>query len=201
MRSKNSVLAASLAVAGILLSGGAAAESGFATGVGPSVVNHVDFSIVIPSVLRFQVGTAGVGNIDTITFQPGAAILGDSSSVAATAGSGDLGNGAVTVLARGNNGTITIATAVTGGGNGMDNGTPADGYISWDDITTTSVAGIGGGVTAPTLLNAGIANVLLVPPSGKVNNRTATWTYAYDNVAFPAAGTYTGQVTYTASMP
>ena len=34
-----------------------------------------------------------------------------------------------------------------------------------------------------------------------VTNRTATWSYEFDNAAVYGAGTYAGQVVYTATMP
>jgi hypothetical protein len=49
--------------------------------------------------------------------------------------------------------------------------------------------------------------VTLTPPSGKVMNRDAKWTFTYLNSAVVAPGTYGGtnvnnsRVTYTASMP
>ena len=39
------------------------------------------------------------------------------------------------------------------------------------------------------------------PNEQAVTNRTATWNFAYSNTAVAAPGTYTGQVTYTATMP
>jgi hypothetical protein len=165
------------------------------------VANNLNLSIVIPAFLYFRVGTDSA-TIDTITFSPLAANLGNSGSVAGTGG--DAGGGtAANVAARGNNGQITIGTTVTGGGLGMSNGTPADGYINYNEITTgTSSANI----PAPALANAGVANVLVllgggVAGAGKVTNRTAVWTYGYANTTVPSAGTYTGVVTYTATMP
>ena len=47
-----------------------------------------------------------------------------------------------------------------------------------------------GGTSAPVLTTG-----------TKVTSQTANWTFAYANTVTPAAGTYTGTVTYTASMP
>ncbi|MFM9902668.1 MAG: hypothetical protein ACKVOT_16770, partial [Polaromonas sp.] len=49
--------------------------------------------------------------------------------------------------------------------------------------------------------NGGTANPTFNTGSTKVTTRTANWTYAYANTVTPAAGTYNGTVTYTASMP
>jgi hypothetical protein len=81
----------------------------------------------------------------------------------------------------------------------MDNGTPADGYISFAEVGTTSSDAAN--FPAPALANAGIANVNVALNAGKVTNRTAVWTYAYLNNTIPSAGTYNGTVTYTATMP
>jgi hypothetical protein len=195
-------LAAGLAAAGLLFAGNAAAESGFNTTTPTSTVAaRVDFRIVIPQFLQFQVGTAG-GTIDQITFSPLAANVGNA--VAQAGAGGDQGGGAVSVVARGNGGNITITPTNNSAGAGLGTGTVADGFISYAEITTATSAGTGGGINAPTLSNAGGTTVVLVPPSGRVNNRTATWTYSYANTTTPSAGTFGtsgGQVTYTATMP
>lgn len=196
-------LAAGLAAAGMLFAGNAAAESGFDTTVPTSTVAaRVDFRIIIPQFLQFQVGTAGVGSIDTVTFTVPAASVGNSVAQAGTGG--NLGVGAVSVVARGNGGNITITPTNNSAGTGLGTGTPADGFISYAEITTATSAGTGGGIGAPTLSNAGGTTVTLIPPSGKVNDRTATWTYSYANTTTPSAGTFGtagGRVTYTATMP
>jgi hypothetical protein len=201
MKSNLKKLAAAVAITGSAFTGTAHAASGTDTTSLYSVANNLNLSIVIPAFLYFRVGTDSA-TIDTITFSPLAANLGNSGSVAGTGG--DAGGGtAANVAARGNNGQITIGTTVTGGGLGMSNGTPADGYINYNEITTgTSSANI----PAPALANAGVANVLVllgggVAGAGKVTNRTAVWTYGYANTTVPSAGTYTGVVTYTATMP
>jgi len=71
--------------------------------------------------------------------------------------------------------------------------TPAD-IIPWTEILATSSATE---FAAPAV--GASANPTL--SGGKVTNRTATWSFAYSNSAVPAPGTYTGQVTYTATMP
>lgn len=204
-RAKMNVLAISLAAAGLLLAAGAKAESGFdATTPTSTVANRVDFRIVIPQFLSFRVGTVGSGAafIDTVTFTVPAANVGDSGVIAGTGG--DAGGGAVNVAARGNGGSITITPTNDSTSLGLGTGTASDGYIDYAEISTASAAGIGGGIGAPTLSNAGGTTVTLVPPSGKVNNRTATWTYSYLNTTTPSSGTYGsfgGRVTYTATMP
>jgi hypothetical protein len=197
MKSNLKKLAVAVAMVGTVSSGSAMAASGLDTGSPFSVGNALDLRIVIPAFLYFRVGTDNA-TTNMITFSPTVAQLGDANPVAGTGGDASAGSGA-NVTARGNNGQITIATTVTGAGSGMDNGTPADGYISFAEVGTTSSDAAN--FPAPALANAGIANVNVALNAGKVTNRTAVWTYAYLNNTIPSAGTYNGTVTYTATMP
>ncbi len=185
--------AAAIAALGAV-SGNVFAESGTDTTAPFSVANRVDFSIVIPAVLYFRVGTDAGGSIDVVTFSPAAAIVGDSSVVAGSGG--DAGGGKVNVTVRGNNGQVTIATSVASP-NGLGTGNAADGFVSYGEIATGSNDG---NVPAPVLANAGIPNVNVVLSANKSTNRTAVWTYTYANSTMPTAGTYSGRATYTATM-
>jgi hypothetical protein len=197
-------LVAAMAVAAASLVGSAYAASGTNTAaVGPrTVANPVNFSIVIPAFLYFQVGTVGATN--TMLFSTPAANVGNSTAVAPTGGDAPAAGGpGVNVVVRGNNGQVVISTAVASA-TGLGTGTAADGFINYNQISTTSsdVAN----VPAPALANAGIANVNValgggIAGAGKVTNRAAVWTYSYLNTTFPSAGTYTGSATYTATMP
>jgi hypothetical protein len=202
MKSNLKKVVVAVAMVGSMFSGSAMAASGTDTAAPYSVANNLDLRIVIPAFLYFRVGTDDAST-NMITFSPTAAALGDSNPVAGTGGDAAAGSGA-NVTARGNNGQITIATTVTGGGNGLGTGTPADGFINYNEITTSSSDA--GNFPAPLLANAGIANVNValgggLAGAGKVTNRTAVWTYAYANTTVPSAGTYNGTVTYTATMP
>jgi hypothetical protein len=96
------------------------------------------------------------------------------------------------VLARvyGNSGQITITVSNSA------NLVSGSDTIPFSQITATSsaaatlpVPAMSGGSVNP-VLNAG----------GRITNRSATWRFRYANTVTPAAGTYNGQVTYTASM-
>jgi len=176
------------------VSGHVLAESGTSTNAPFSVANRVDFSLVIPAVLYFRVGTDAAATIDVITFSPAAANVGDSSVIAGVGG--DATGGKVNVTVRGNHGQVTIATTVASA-NGLGTGVPADGFVSYGEIATSSSDA---NVPAPTLANAGIANVNVLLNSNKSTNRTAVWTYTYANSTTPTAGTYSGRATYTATM-
>ncbi len=134
-----------------------------------------------------------------ITFTVPAANVGDGGDIAGTGG--DATGGAVNVSVRGNAGQVTITEANNSGGTGLDNGAAA--FIPYTEILTGSNAGT---LPAPVLSNAGGNTALPTLNGGNVTNRTAIWTYTYDNTAVYDAGTYGtstggGRVTYTASIP
>jgi len=193
MRFLKIALASAAVVAGVLPLA-ARAESNVSTGAGAlSASARVNFSITIPRLLFLQVGTgtflANNTAIDTIAFTPAVGVIGDSTVVNATAGSGNLGNGQVTVRIVGNTGNVTLgatstpASLTNAGGN----------TIPWTQIATA----VTGGATHPTINGANAS----FTAAGNVVNINGTWTYTYLNATTPAAGTYTSQVTYTATAP
>ena len=194
---KHVITACSLVVAACLPAL-ACAESTVTSGAGTlSTSAHVDFRIVIPQVLRFQVGSAG-GTVDMVDFQPSAAVLGDGSNVAATAASGDQGNGSVTVAVLSNAGQITISDD-SNGASLSDGGSHT---IPYTEILTASSDAVN--LDAPALGTAGTSTPSL---TGNLTSATATWTYTYDNSALYDSGVYGGvnsnggRVTYTAASP
>lgn len=163
----------------------ASAESDLTIGSG-SATARLNFSVVIPRVLFLGVGTGATGfadngTIDTLTYNVAATDVGSGTDTA-TQG--------VAVRVLGNSGQITIAAA--GSGTGLSNGTDT---IPWTEILATSSDATNldvpaaGGTSAP-LLNG-----------TKWTDRSATWNYAYSNSTLAAPGTYTGQMTYTATTP
>ena len=181
--------ALALALASPLL---ASAESDITIGGNSAAQARLNFQVIIPRVLFLAVGTGSTGfadntTVDTLTF--------DYSTAAAAA---TLGNSTpssaqnVNVRVLGNNGQIAIAA--TGTGTGLV-GAAATDVIPWSEITATSSDATNFNVPAV----GGSANPVL--NGTKVTSRTATWNYAYANTTTPAAGTYTGTVTYTATMP
>lgn len=200
-KSKMNKLALAISLAATALSANVFAASGTSTATPATVANPVNFAIVIPAFLNFRVGTVGA-TVNTMTFSPLAANVGDSSAIAATGGDAPAGGTGVNVSVLGNRGQVTITTAVTGGGSGLGTGTPADGFINYNQISTTStnVAGL----NAPVLANAGVVATLPTLGSGgagRVTNQVAVWNYSYLNTTVPSSGTYTGTATYTATMP
>jgi hypothetical protein len=164
------------------------ADSAFDTGSGATASVNLDFQIVIPSFIYFRVGA--VGSVNTINFDPLPADVYTGTTIGGTGG--DLGGGAVTVDLISNGGNITINTTNDGGGGGLN----GPGILSYAQIHT----GDGGNITAPDLTDGGA--LLPVVILSTVTNLSDTWTYTYENPATPPVpGTYTGRVTYTASIP
>ncbi len=167
----------------------ASAESDLTVGAGPAAA-RLNFQVIIPRVLFLAVGTGNAtladnAAIDTLSF--------DYTTTPADVGTGtDSAAQGVTVRVLGNNGQIAIGAV--GSGTGLVSSLDAADIIPWSEILATSTlpafaAPAVGGSASPTL------------NGGKVTNRTATWNFAYSNTDIAAPGTYTGQVTYTATMP
>jgi hypothetical protein len=173
------------------------AEQTAVTGAGILTTNaRLDFRVVIPRFLRFRVGAAGAA-INCLNFAPAAAAVGDSTVVTATnvvgCTGGDIAVGQVTALVQANAGNITLTfnTPATGLANGAN-------VMNFNQIAVANA-----GIAHPATLANGVGNavtVLVAPASGVVNT-AGSWTYTYLNTTVPAAGTFTGQVTYVATSP
>jgi hypothetical protein len=169
------------------------AESDFNTGNAANLpaVARLDFSIAIPKIVFLQVGTGTLfvddTTIDVITFNVPAANVGDGSNIAGTGG--NLGSGQVTMRVIGNNGNMSLGVA--GPVAGLDS---AGDKIPWSEILVAA----GGTAPAHPAINGAASTLVAV---NKVVNLNGTWTYTYDNVGTYAAGTYTGRLTYTATVP
>jgi len=165
----------------------------------------LDFKITIPGVLRFQVGSAGIGSIDDIDFNPPLATLGDGTTTTQGTGGDGTVPGMETVDLFSNAGQVTITEENNGGGNGLNTG-PSGDNIPYSEIITTSTDPAT--FAAPVLSNSAKNTSTPTPTSGngKVTNRNTTWSYAYANKADYPAGVYGtsangGRVTYTAATP
>lgn len=182
---------AGLASFGLLAMTPAFAESQFTVGntANLQASARLDFQVNIPRFISFQVGTAGAGNIDKVVFDVAAANVGNSTAVSPTSGA------PVAVALRGNGGAINITADTTG--TSLTNASAE--VIPFTQINSSTASGT---ITAPTLVQNGVSAAVAVPVSaGRVTDRTATWTYTYANNAVVGAGTYDGQVRYTATMP
>lgn len=186
VRSIRGLALSGVAALGLIAMTPAIAESNFASGPNPSASARLDFAVSIPEFISLRVGTAGAGNVDTVAFNVAAANVGDGSNVAAAGGD-------VSVALLGNVGNIALTATTTGP---LSDGTDT---ISFAEIlSSSSDAGLG----SPTLVDAGSSSLTITPNVGtRVVNRTANWSFAYSNTNTVAAGTYVGQVTYTAAKP
>jgi hypothetical protein len=176
----------SLASLGLMAVTPAFAESQFVTTGTPTIANaRLNFQINVPRFLEFRVGSAGT-TVDTVVFNVAAANVGNGTAV-----DGDI---TVGVLLRGNGGAISLTADTTA--DPLNSGADA---IPFSAITTNLDAGT---INAPVLADGASAPVVVPVSSGtRVTNRTATWSYDYANTAVVGAGTYAGQVVYTATMP
>jgi hypothetical protein len=176
------------------------AESNIVVGTGAAAA-RLDFRVVLPRVLFLGVGTGAAGSVnnatvDRLTFDytTNGGAVGGGAPAATITNSGGFAANAIPVRVLGNNGQIVLTS--TNSGNLVNSVTPAD-TIPFSQITSAS--------SDPTLpvpaAAGGTANPTFNTGSTKVTTRTANWTFAYANTVTPAAGTYDGTVTYTASMP
>jgi hypothetical protein len=167
------------------------AESNFAIGAGATADASLNFEIVIPPFVYFRVGNAG--SINTINFSPTATDIATPGAHTAATGGDALGGAAVNVVLISNGGDVTITPTNLNGGL-----TSGGNTISYTQINTSD----GGIIATPNLTNAGGTAEIITSGAFGITNLTDVWTYEYINPATPpAAGTYTDQVTYTASIP
>jgi hypothetical protein len=171
---------------------------------------RLDFIANIDKFLFLRVGTGAYptasSTVDTVSFALTASIPvtaavpsnGNNSIVSWNKADPTFGSSTSTVLpveVRSNAGQVTLqantTTPLTSGGNTI----PMSSVV----IATSDV-----NLPAPVVPNAGIgASVNVVGSSftNLVTTRSANWTFSYNNPVAPTAGTYTGQITFTASVP
>lgn len=188
-----------------------------------SATASLDFIINIDKFIFFRVGAgsgftgsasgvgpASSGSIDTITFNAvpsipsggTAPVNGNRTPVNWNGGipTFSAASTALGVEVRSNAGQVRIwanpSTVLTSGSNTIP--------MSQIGITSSDT-----NFPAPLVPNSGNGTAVLVTPGGTgtaaapalLTYRTANWTFAYNALASPAAGTYSGQITFTASSP
>lgn len=194
------IAGATLIVSVLAWASPAAARSSTDAAAPFSINSNLQFQIAYPSFLRFRVGSTGAG-INTLDFSVPSGSVGLSIPVAATGG--DAGPSAVNVSVVANSGVVTVTATNNSAGAGLGTGTPADGFINYSQITTSSDSAQ---LPAPVLANAGPTSSIVAATSGVVTIRSAVWTFVYSNTTIPSPGIYGtsangGRVTYTASTP
>jgi hypothetical protein len=183
-----------------LVSMSARAESNVVVGAGTAAA-RLDFRVVLPRVLFLGVGTGAAGTVANATvdrlifdYTTNGAAVGTGAVAGSITNTGGFALNAIPVRVLGNNGQIVLTS--TNSGNLVNSVTPAD-TIPFTQITSTTSDPL---LPVP-VATGGTANPTFNTGSTKVTTRTANWTFAYANTVTPAAGTYNGTVTYTASMP
>jgi hypothetical protein len=173
----------------------ASAESQLTVGAGNAAAK-LDFRVVIPRVLFLGVGTGAAAlstttTVDRVTFDysTNPVAVGSGAVAGAITNTGGFASNAIPVRVFGNTGQVVLTAT-----------NPANLTSGTDTIPFTQFGGASSaGTLALPAFGGGTTNVTL--SSGKVTDRSATWTFTYANTVAAAAGTYDGQVTYTASAP
>jgi hypothetical protein len=183
---------------GLAMAAQAESDLNIGSATGLSAAAKLDFKVVVPRLIFLRVGTGvnfadalGGTNIDRVDFNLTSADITSALPIAGVAGQGPY---AVAVRVLGNGGNISFTANGTAGG--LTNGAQT---IAWSQVTPTSSNTAG--LPHPAIGNgvAGVATSL--PAAANVVNQTANWTFSYLNTNTMAAGSYNGQVTYTAALP
>lgn len=161
------------------------------------------FSVSLGSFVSLRVGTAST-TVNTAKFDlaslatgctAGSCNFGNGTPVAATYDGGfDVAGIPVEVMSNG--GAIKLAAAATTPLTSGANTIP----LSQITIASSDAANL----PAPLVPDSGAGatvNIAETSSGGRITNRMAYWTFIYANTVVPAAGTYTGQVTFTAATP
>ena len=177
-----------IALAAVAAAFSAQAESDINTGAAAlSAIAKLDFRVIVPKVLFLQVGTGTAFNdvttVDRVDFTLTAA---QATSAAAVPGVST--GGTINARVLGNGGNVTFGAVGTVGG--LTNGAQT---IPWTEIAPTATGG--------TLIHPAISGATssLAATAGVVNQSTV-YSFNYSNTNVVAAGTYNGQVVYTASV-
>lgn len=172
---------------------------------------NLDFTIAIDKFIFFRIGdgawpTPG-GTTSTVSFVltpsipavPTTPVAGNNTPVnwsgAAPGFSVTPSGNALPVEVRSNAGQITLRASAT---------TPLANGANTIPLSEITIASSDANLPAPQIPNTGTGNAVNVVGTAFTNlvtQRAATWTFSYANLASRTAGTYTGQVTFTASSP
>jgi hypothetical protein len=189
----------------------AAANQSSVSGPGSqSTSTTMDFNVAIGGYLFLRVGTGAYptadSTINTVTLNVGATIPGGAVTAVDGNSTSVNWNGAaatltsptpvpVAVEVHSNAGQVTLRANVvaplTSGGNS----------IPLSQITVSSSSG---NLPAPVIPDAGTGASVNITPSSQQNlvtDRSATWTFSYTPNPAQAPGSYTGQISFTASTP
>jgi hypothetical protein len=188
------------------------AATGTSSGLGNPASADLRFSVQIDRFLFFRVGDGSWptvnGTVNSVGFAllpsvpggPATPVPGNKATAAWTGGAPPFavsasGPTTLPVEVRSNGGTVSLravaSTALTSGSN----------TIPMSQITVSSSDPA---LPAPPVPASGTGSSVTVGGTdfgGLVTVRAATWTFGFANTVVPAAGTYSGQITFTASSP
>jgi len=179
------LLTSALASALVLLPSLTVADSQLSIGgAGTTAQANLDFRIVIPSFVYFQIGSAG--SVDRVDYDlsVGPVQPGSGGPITATGGTGDGADGALSITLATNAASVSIGAS---GGNLTGSGANT---IPFADITAADT----GTIPVPDFG----ATISPFAPGGF--SLTDTWTYTYDNTTVYQADTYNGTATYTITV-
>jgi hypothetical protein len=184
-----------LSVVGLAASQSALADQATCNTAGCTTANlPVSFSIVMPAVLRLQVGAIGSAaavnwNTAVTAANVGNGTVLNADPVTNGGGGGTLVSYALVSNISNNNATISatgVGAGLTSGGN----------TIPYTDIGATVNPVVGGAVALPVP-----ATPTVVAPTAGIILRSGTWQYTYANTNVYPAGTYNGTINYTVTQP
>jgi len=176
-----------------------------------STLASLDFTIAIEKFIFFRIGNGTLptpgGTTSTVSFAltpsiPGVPTTPATGNNTAVNWSGTAPSFAVTpsgnvlpVEVRSNAGQVSLRATATA---------PLTSGANTIPLSEITIASNDANLPAPAIPNTGTGtgvNVTGTSFSNLVTLRTADWTFSYANSASRTAGTYTGQVTFTASTP
>lgn len=184
-----------LAIVGAAFSAQAASNLNTTSAVNQTATANLNFRITVPRIIFLSVGTgAFFTNTATVDFVDFTLTPAQVATPGNVLGVSTATGGVVNARVFGNGGPINLTAS--GPAAGLTSaGLPA---VPWSEISFSSN---NASLNHPAigLGSAGVPTPLAA--TGGVVNQSATWTFNYANAAPIAAGTYNGQVTYTAVMP
>ncbi len=191
------MVAGALAVTGAAVIPAATAGQSSCNSAGCTTGNvPVNFSIIIPAVLRLQIGAVGaMPQVNWTAAAITATNVGDSTPINAnsvTNGGAGAGLVAYSLVSNISNSDATITA--TGSGAAFDAG--GGNTIPYTAVNATQSTVLGAPVALPVP-----GTPTPVSPVGGLILSTGTWQYYYVNTDIYPAGTYTGTINYTANQP
>lgn len=170
---------------------------------GGSVNAGIDLEVVVPDVIRFQLGNAAATPNIQWDYSGSFSTLGDSVTTAASAGgttdnaiSGTPGDGVIEVLLKSTNaGQVNLTLAVNDAG-GIKATSPNAAAPTFDDFSVVT----GGTIGHPAIPSTPSTSGAVILGIGLLD-LTDTWTFSYANTKLLPAGTYAGTITYTVAIP